>query len=246
MLQHHPHRFDIISGKSPVTLRLEVAEIEILLQSDLNPRERASDLARHKRFAPSRRFVVEQHAVRKMQAVGFAIVHNVPVRRNLAHRVGTARVKGGALVLRRLGGSEHLRRTGLVHAHRVSGNAVVMHRFEQAQRACGYNVGGVFRLVEAHADVRLRRQVVDFMRGREFQYAAKASTVGDVAIVERQLNALVMRVGVDVVQALGVKRGCPAHDSVHLVALVYQKFRQIRAVLARNACNKRPSRRGFP
>jgi hypothetical protein len=47
-----------------------------------------------------------------------------------------------------------------------------------------------------------------------------------------------VRVLVDVVHPLGVKRAGPALDAVHDVAFFQQKFSQVRAVLASDAGNE--------
>ena len=36
VLQHRPHAFDVVAGESPVALRVEVAEIELLLEAFLD------------------------------------------------------------------------------------------------------------------------------------------------------------------------------------------------------------------
>src|SRR5215203_6900810 len=68
LLEHEPHRLDVVAGKAPVPPRLEVTEIELVLQAELYPRQRARDLARHERLAPTRALVIEQDAARRVQA----------------------------------------------------------------------------------------------------------------------------------------------------------------------------------
>ena len=103
---------------------------------------------------------------------------------------------------------------------------VVAHRFQQPQRAGGDHVGRVFRLIEAHPHVRLRRQIVDFVRLHFFDYVRSPDAVGHVAIVQIQTRALLMRIGIDRIQPLGIERGGAPHDAVNLVTFRQQKLCQ--------------------
>jgi hypothetical protein len=49
---------------------------------------------------------------------------------------------------------------------------------------------------------------------------------------------MLMGVDVEVVDAVGVERGCPSDDAVHLIALGQEEFSQIASVLSRNACHQ--------
>ena len=41
LLQHPPHGLDVVAGEAPVALRVEVAQVELVLQPDLDaPRRR--------------------------------------------------------------------------------------------------------------------------------------------------------------------------------------------------------------
>src|SRR3954453_12155197 len=51
-LEHHPHRLDVVGRVAPVALRLEVAEVELLLHPGRDPCDRSGDLACHEGLAP--------------------------------------------------------------------------------------------------------------------------------------------------------------------------------------------------
>ncbi len=74
LLQHQPLHLDVVAGMAPVAQRVEVAEVKAILQSELDARQRAGDLAGDEGFAAHRRFVVEQDAVAGIDAVGLAVV----------------------------------------------------------------------------------------------------------------------------------------------------------------------------
>src|SRR5215467_5513479 len=102
---------------APVALRLEVAEVELLLQAPLDRCHRACDLARHEGFAPHRPFVVEKDAIRGMHTICLTIVDSDPVRIELCCGVWGTRVKRRRLALRHLlHFAVKLRRGGLVEA----------------------------------------------------------------------------------------------------------------------------------
>ena len=93
--------------------------------------------------------------------------------------------------------------------------------------------------------MRLCREVIDFIGRCLFQDPAQSRAIRDVPIVEGKFHALVVRVGVDAVQPLGVERRRAPHDSVHLVTTMDQKFREERAILTGNAGDQRTALSGF-
>src|SRR5262245_53970366 len=102
LLQDQPHPLDKIARMPPVTQGIEVAEEQLLLQSTLDRRDRARDLAGDEGFASDRTLMVEKNAVRGMHAVGLAVVDRDPVRVELRGRVGRAWIERRRLPLRPL------------------------------------------------------------------------------------------------------------------------------------------------
>ena len=62
LLQHPPHGFDVISGKTPVSLRIEVAKEQFVLQAEFDTAHSPGDFSCNKCLTPPWRFVVEQNA----------------------------------------------------------------------------------------------------------------------------------------------------------------------------------------
>jgi len=110
LLKHQPHRPHVVAGKTPVTLRVEIAEVELVLQAELDAGGGPGDLSGHERLAAPRAFVVEQDPARRVQAVALAVVDREPVGTHLGDTVGAARVEWRRLPLGCLGHlAEHLR-----------------------------------------------------------------------------------------------------------------------------------------
>ena len=109
LLEHQPHRLDVVLGKAPVALGVEVAQVQLLLQPQLDARRRAGDLAGDERLAAPLGLVVEEDAVGCEQAVRLAVVDGHPVGVHLGSGVGATGVEGRRLGLRRRGRPEHLR-----------------------------------------------------------------------------------------------------------------------------------------
>src|SRR5579875_675730 len=102
LLENQPHRFDIVSGKSPVALSVKISQRELVLQPDFDPRGAARDLTGNEVLAAPRRFMIEQDAVGSEHPIGFAIIAGLPMRINLGAGVGTAWMEGGGFTLRNL------------------------------------------------------------------------------------------------------------------------------------------------
>ena len=117
LLEHEPHHVDVLLGVAPVAAGVEVAEVEGLLQAELDPRGRPGDLARDEGLAAAGRLVVEEDAVAGMEVVALAVVDGQPVGVDLRAPVGRTRPERRALGLRHLLHlAEHLRGRGLVVA----------------------------------------------------------------------------------------------------------------------------------
>ena len=108
-------------------------------------------------------------------------------------------------------------------------------RLQQAQRAEGVDVGRVLGRVEGDLHVTLRGEVVDLVGPRLLHDADEVGGVGEVAVMEEEAHLLRVGVGVEVVDAVGVKLRGPPLNAVHLVALAQQQLRQIRPVLPGHA-----------
>ena len=63
VLQHQPHRADIILRPSPIALVFQIAQNKIGIETSRDPRDRACDLARDEIFSASRRFMVVKNSV---------------------------------------------------------------------------------------------------------------------------------------------------------------------------------------
>ena len=176
--------------------------------------------------------MVEQDAVAGIHAIGFAVVHGDPVGVHLGHGVGAARVERRGFLLRgflhqavEFGGGCLVELGFLFQAEEADG-------FEQAQRADGIYVGGVFRGFEADGDVGLGAEVVDLVRLYFLQDAGQVGGVGEIAVVELEARVFNVRIFVDVIDALGVEERGAALDAVHDVALFEQEFGEVRTILA--------------
>jgi hypothetical protein len=82
--------------------------------------------------------------------------------------------------------------------------------------------------------VTLRGEIVDLVRLHELDDADQVRRVGEIAVVQEQLDVTLVRVLVQVIDAIRVERGRTSLDAVHLVSLAEQQLREIGAVLARD------------
>ena len=98
---------------------------------------------------------------------------------------------------------------------------IIADRLQQAQGPLSHHIGGVFGLIEGHADMRLGAEIIDLMRFDGVQQAAQARAVGEIAMVQdqaRRRRVQIMVVAVEMVEAGGVKRTRPPDQAMHLIA----------------------------
>ena len=240
LLQHLPHRGDVVAGEPPVAAGLEVAQRERVDQAGLDAGRGERDLPRDERLAPQRRLVVEQDARAREQPVRLAVVDRQMVGRDLAAGVRAARVQRRRLALRLRAGqaAEHLGRARLVEPHRPRLGQQA-DPFEHVQRALGVDLLRVRRLVEADADMALGGQVVDLVRLQRDQVPHRPGRIGHVAVVQRDPVGVVGALVAKLVDPLAVHRTAAADQPVHAVAVVEQVPGQVVPVLAGDAGDER-------
>src|SRR5262249_15129391 len=137
--------------------------------------------------------VVEEDAVAGEEPIGLAVIDRDPIGVELGHRIGRARVERRGLALwYLLDEAVELRGRGLIIA-RLALEAEEADRLEQAQRAHGVDVGGVFGRFEAHRDMALRTEVVDLIGFDLTQDAGEVRTIGEIAVMELEVPVVGVR-----------------------------------------------------
>ena len=164
LLQHQPHCLDIIACETPVAFRIDIAEPQLILPAELDPRHGVGHLARDELDAAQRRFVIEQDAGRSMHCVAFAVVDRAPMREKLGHAIGTAWMEGRVLVLLLvLDQPKHFAGRRLIEPDcRIPG----AYRLEHVQRADTGDLRREHRLLPRRRDEALRGKVVNLVDRR--------------------------------------------------------------------------------
>src|SRR6267143_3660413 len=162
LLQHQPHRFNVFFRVAPIPLGLQVAEVELFLQSRLDARHRPSDLAGHKSLTAPRGLVVKENPIAGKQAVTLAVIHCCPISISFRRSIRRPRMERRILVLWNLVYlAEHFRGTCLIE---FRAHTRLANRFENSYRTQTGYVTRVFGNVEAYAHMRLSSEVVDLVR----------------------------------------------------------------------------------
>src|SRR5262249_28934895 len=214
----------IVAGKTPIAARIEVAELKDIELAVADLRQRPGDLATDELASAQRRFVVEENAGRRADAIALAIVHGRPVSKQLGDAIGAAWIKRRRLVLGdRLRLAEHLRGRGLEEPHRRHDLA---DRLENAQRADRGRLGGIKRLLERQPDKALPREVVDLVRLYPLENAHDVGQLGEIEVdeLERIDNAQF-----DKARDRAARRAPQSADDA--IPLAEEKLRQVGAVL---------------
>ena len=230
LLQHQPHRADVVAGKPPVALRVEVAERQMIGLPQLDLRHAVGHLAGDELEPAPRRLVIEEDSRDRVDAVALAIVHRDVVAEDLRHAVGAARIERRELGLRHLAhAAVHLARRGLIEPDlRVH----LTHRFEQPRHAHRIEVAGEERLVPGGRHERHRRQVVELVGLHVLDHPHERQLVEQIRRTQRDAVEQVL-------DAPQVGRARAPDDAGHVVALVEQQLREVRPVLSGDARNDR-------
>ena len=224
LLEDEPHTFDVVAGVAPVAQGVQVAQVQLVLESLRDARRREGDLAGHERLAPALALVVEEDAVAAVHSVALAVVLHYPEAVEFRDAIRAARVKRRRLLLRDfLHETEEFRGRGLVDAAGV-GQAGDAHRLEEAEHAERVGVGRKLRHVEGNFDVALGRQIVDLVGPDFHNDPDQARAVGHIAPMQIHETLLLHIpdpfVQVQVFNPSCVERRTPPHNAVDLIALL--------------------------
>src|SRR5581483_10758841 len=99
LLEHHPHRLDVLLGVAPVAPDVEVAEGELVPPAELDLGDTSGDSPGDEGGAAPRRLVVEEDPGARVHAEALPEVDGDEVAVDLRDPVGTAGVKRSSLAL---------------------------------------------------------------------------------------------------------------------------------------------------
>ena len=176
--------------------------------------------------------MIEQNAVRGVDAVGFAVVHQDPVGVELGGCIGAARIEWRCLRLRHLlYEAVEFRGRGLIEAG-LAGRPKNADGLQETQCAERIAVGGIFGRFERHLHMGLRRKIVDFIGLALLNDANEVGRIGQIAVVQDAPGTLVLWNLADVLDTAGVERRETPLNAVDYTALRYQNLGQIGTILA--------------
>ena len=242
MLQNQPHALHIIFGIPPVAARIQITQIQFVLETLYDTGGRQRNLTRHESLATAFALVIEQDSVHGKHAVALTIVFRYPETVLLGHAVGRTRIERRGLPLRHfLHLAEQFGRGSLINAASLLQPADT-HGLQEAERAHGISLGRVFRHVERHFHVALCSQVIDFRGMDVADNPNQRTAVRHVAPMQVHQTALLHVahpfVQIQMFDTCGVKGRRTAHDAMHFISLFNQKLGQIGAVLPRDTGNQ--------
>jgi hypothetical protein len=106
------------------------------------------------------------------------------------------------------------------------------NRFQNTNSSDSGHISGIFWNIEAHADVALRPEVIDFVRLQFIKQLHQIHRVREIAVVQEQPHAVNVRIDIKMIDASGVEGARPPDYSVNLVAFFQQQIGQITSILA--------------
>src|SRR5262249_17955669 len=96
------------------------------------------------------------------------------------------------------------------------------------------DVRSVLRNVKADPDMALGAKVINLVRLQAIEQLDQIHGISQVAVVEKETDAVDVRVLVKMIDPRGIKGAGAPDNSVNLVALRKQEVRQIGSILAGN------------
>ena len=233
LLQHRPHRLHIVPRMSPIPRGVQIAERQLIRQPQLDARHPVRHLAGHELDTAQRALMIEQNPRGGMQPEALPVIHRHPMRVELGHGIGAARIERRPLALHRLLDlAEHLRGRRLIEPRLRTNDA---HRLQHVRSPKPGHGAGEQRLLKRGMHKALRRKIVDLVRLHLLNDADAARQINQIAIMQLHLIE-----HADPAQSLtnDVSRRRSAQQAMNPVALAEQQSGEIGAILAGNTCDQ--------
>lgn len=180
---------------TPITLRVEVTEIEAVLLAQVDVSHSSANLARDERPAASRTFVVEQDTVAGIHPIRFTIVDCNPVGVQFGNSVRATWVERRCLALGRFDDlAIQFRGRSLVEPH-VFLESDGTDGIEKTEGAHAIDIGCILGHLERDLDVRLSAKVVDLGREHLSEDVHEIGAVGEIAVMQFELVGTLSRIG---------------------------------------------------
>ena len=106
------------------------------------------------------------------------------------------------------------------------------------KRAKCIGIGRVLGRLEADLHVALRRKVIDLVRLNFLDQANEVGGVREIAEMEKELDAFLMRIRIQMIDAAGIERRRASLHTMNGIAFGEQQLGEIRAVLTGGASNQ--------
>src|SRR3990172_2265743 len=174
-LQYEPHCSDIVLCVAPVAPSVEVAEIELLLQTQFDSRCGAGDFAGNEGLATAFALMVEENAITGKKSIRLTIVHGDVIGVSLCAAVRRTRIERSLFGLRRLASfAEELRGRRLIEP---GTNTSFANCFQQAHSPQARHFSGVFGHIKTDSHMRLGAEIVDLVRGSQAENGIERARV---------------------------------------------------------------------
>ena len=232
MLQHQPHAFHIVLRIAPVSLGIQIAQIEFILDTAGDSAGCQCDLTGNESLSPALGFMVEQNAVDCEHIIRFSVFLHDPEAVLFCHRIGAVGMERGVLILRHFFHSAIEFGCGCLINTAGLGQSHHTHSLQNPQHAQCIYISGIFRCLKAYLYMALGAQIVDFIRS---DFSDDAHQAGGIRHVSAMENDLVLPD--QMVDTAGIADGRSADQSMHFISFFQQELCQIRAVLSGNSCN---------
>ena len=138
--------------------------------------------------------MIKQNAIGSVHSIGFAVIHYNPIAVHLCHRIRAARIKGSGFLLRHfLDQSIEFTGGGLVEAN-FRFKSQDSDSLQQSKDAYAIDFRGVFGRIKTDFNVRLRAEIIYFIRLNLFNHSDQRRTIREIAIVKIKWEPLFMGV----------------------------------------------------
>ena len=226
-LKDEPHTLHVVLSVAPVTERVKIAEIQLVLLALLDASCSKRNLTSHESLAAALTLMVEEDTGAAEHVISLTILLHNPEAVLLSYGVGRIRMERSVLVLRNLLHlAVKLRSRSLIHTASL-GQSTLADCLKDAEYTGGVHISSKLRRVEAHLHMTLSSKVIHLSRLHLVHHLNNTLRVAKVGIMKMEIGA-----AFQMSDALTIINGRTTDCSVHVITFLQQQLSQIRAILS--------------
>lgn len=227
---------------SPITLGIQVSDIESLIETKINPSHSTSNLASYKCLTTNWWFMIEQYSITCIHTITLTIVDRNPICIHLCCSIWTPRIEWWFFRIScfwhiKTNSTKHLRCRCLIKSGFFI-QSVDTNSLKKTKCADSISICSIFWHIKTHLHMRLCGEIIYLIWLYISYELDQICRIRHITIVEIEFCAFFMNILEKMIDSWCIQGWCSSLDSMNFISFFEKKLCKIGSVLSGNTGNK--------